>query len=199
MRAPYNHRIDLYYGPEGSNPGGLKASDIPCRIVVDICFIDMELPLLESLAYVTLDEVLPTGASWFETGEGKYNVNFQVADRVALAVGLPPSLVVYRVESRNWDTGAPYFRAHLGPDFDVPEVGCESYQLSPWGILISRTGPTTWGDVDTIMTTDGAGNWDILDVGDDIHYFVSDWDGEGTATLWSLQDPPQSVDAICQE
>lgn len=199
MKAPFNTRCDIYYGPEGTTPGALRASDVPCRFVPDLCFVDVELPLLDSTQYLTVEELIPTGPSFTETDVGKYAVNFQVADRISLEVGLPPTLVVYRVESRVWDTGEEYWRAHLGPEFPAGDVGCDSYQLSPWGVHIDRTGPMMWGDGDSIMTTDGEGNWDLEDVGDGIHYYASAWDGHGTQTFATLDDPPMTVDVICQE
>jgi len=196
MRAEFNNSVDLYWGDTTASPGVLRESAVPCRIVPDEAFVDAVEPLSESEAYITMEEVEPMGPSWTETSPGIWEVDLGKGDGVTLHEAGIILWNVVRVERRTWPDGTNYWRAHVAPVVVEP-IGCDSYGTSPWGIFLFRTSDSTWGDAETVLLTDGEGNWELTDVSDDLHYTVSGWDGHGTITLTQVENPEITVDLTC--
>lgn len=196
MRATFNRNIDLYHGPASGTPGDIRESDIPARLVGDVCFVDSDTPLSLTLAYLTMEDAEPIGPKLTLISPGLYTYDFGFADRVSLTHEGSVSFVVYRVETRTWDTGEPYWRAHIGPEFEQV-YGCQRYDISPWSVSIYRSTGSSWGeDGDSVLTTDGAGNWELIDVGDDIHYTAMGWDGSGSQ-MFSRVDQFEEAIVTC--
>jgi len=198
MRADFDNVVDLYWGETTATPGVLRESAVPCRIVPDEAFVDTVEPLSLSEAYITMAEVEPMGPSWTETSPGIWEVDLGKGDGVTLHEAGLILWNVVRVERRTWADGTDYWRAHVAPVVESP-IGCEGYGTSPWGLFLFRTSDATWGDAETSLITDGDGNWELVDVGDDIHYTLSEWDGHGTGTFTRVDDPEETVDVICSE
>jgi len=196
MRAPFNATFDLYCGPATSTPFALRHADVPGRLVSDLVFVDDRAPLSGSVAYLTLDEVVPFGPDWVETSDDVWEVSLGDADLVALSGATETSWMIVRVESREYSSGLPYWRCHL-IDRVEPIVGCSRYLLTPWSFFMDRTGPLSWGYPDHTLTTDGLGNWEIVDVLDDLHYLAAGWDGHDSKLFVCTTNPEDTVTATC--
>lgn len=196
MRAPFDREIDLYWGPTTATPYAVYELNVPARLVHDVCFVDTETPMMNSVAYFTMDMVEPRGPEMTKTGDWLWDWDLGDACLVASVAGGEIDYIIVRVESRTWPTGEPYWRAHVVP-YEEPVVGCEEYWLSAWSLLFTRSGPMSWGTNPYPMTTDGDGNWLIFDMEDDLHWVTSGWDGHGSATFHKVEDPAQTVDVQC--
>lgn len=201
MRAPNNGMVDLYYGPGSPGGGGLKASAIPSRIVVDAYFREVDAPYEAIVAYCAFDQSAgsPAGPSWSYAAGGLWTADFSMADRLSSSTGSPPDWIVARVETCIPTVGNPYYRLHLVAEYVAEDVGCEYYSISPWGLLVYRIAPLQWSDGtgDTILSTDGEGHWEVFDVADDLHYVAASWDGTGTQEFEGVEQPEVTIDVAC--
>lgn len=154
MRAPLNTTCDIYAGPGTGTPGALKFAGVPCRLVPDDFFVDVQAPLSASLAYLNTEGIAPDGPTITDLGGGVYTYDFSKADRVIVATFPLITWLALRVESCTWpDPGAPYLRASLAQDEPAP-TACSlgyaevyhiiDYFVPPQFHDLYRTGPTTW-------------------------------------------------------
>lgn len=194
MRAPFDRLIDLFYGPATATPGAPFATEIPARLVPDDAFVDVEMPLLLSSYYLTLEEVEPAGPTTTNTVLRQWLYDFGMANTVSLTSGEPATHCVARVESRTWPTGENYWRAHIVPILDPLPSVCslgyaEQFEVrTSGGTLIAtldRVGPTTWADETwTLYAEDGD------DPDDDCFSIWRVTDGTTTwGNVWDGVDP----------
>ena len=196
MRADFDRFIDLYFGPNTGTPGVLRAGMVPARLVPDEAFVDTMTPLIDSVEYLTMDLLEPTGPTSVGIGHWRYTTDYGACDRVALISGDPVTHQVVRVEARSWPEGANYWRAHITPLFEPGASPCaltysEQYKITSttYGVIIvNRTGPTTWTDGTVTLEAEVAffnpctclGHWSVTGHGGSI---ASEWNGQGTKTI----------------
>lgn len=206
MKAPRNDTATVYAGPLTGSPGAIRASGIGCRLVADLVFREIDTPYEHVVAYLTIEAsegVVPAGPRWTEIESGEWRAEWGYADRVVLDSLEEVTWIVARVEDAVPTIGPAYSRIHLSllEYLDEPGgggggggVGADLYYASPWGVLLWRSGLWEWSDAggDTILTTDGAGSWECVDVADDIHYSTETWDGAGERRCYRDGDPESS-------
>lgn len=169
MRAPFNTLCTIYAGPGTATPGAPRATDVPCRLVPDPMFIDVDAPLSLSLHYLTLTGAVPLGPTITDLGGGEYKLEYAKSDRIEVNSHPDDVWIVVRTEFCIGDPPAPYYRASLARDEGgggsdpVPGTDCASAGAIAIGqmveLLLSSAYPTEyWYKI----TTPGAGTYSLV-------------------------------------
>lgn len=117
-RAAFDTTADIYYGPRGLIPGGLKATVNARYVVEDGVFLaGANTPVRP--AYLTHDGAAADGA-WTP---GTFGADARLADQVAIPAGAAPSHWILFEERIDWLTQATYWRSNLIPlPLPVPAI-----------------------------------------------------------------------------
>lgn len=179
MRAPFNELATFYWGISQATPLAVRVDNVPVRVVRDIAFVDRDVPLDLSRAYLTVDSIIPIGPDVTLTAAGIYAVDYTKADRVGLPAGSPPEYVVGRVELRTWPVGPNYDRLHIFPASDCKNGTCPRYSVDLGGPILSMTAPLTWESGAWSLTLSLPDTWTLIVPGGAFPQFAFGWDGCG--------------------